>query len=61
MGRGCGEVKKVFHTLGSQAKGETTARQELTPTMVGSWSVLPSPTAKLYPEKWDLITHVQCH
>ena len=55
--RMCGGEKNVFQTLGSQAKGETTARQELTPTMVGSWSVLPSPTAKLYPEKWDLITY----
>ena len=29
MGRGCGEErgKNMFHTLGSQAKGETTVRQ----------------------------------
>lgn len=44
----------MFHTLGSQ-RGK---RHLFTSTMVGSWSELPLPTPKLYPEKYDVITHV---
>ena len=38
--RMCGEEKNVFHTLGSQAKGETTARREASAYPNNGWKLV---------------------